>query len=100
MAGDSDKTLPSFPKKSPHGKGDGEKGNGSSSPRTVVVECVTAIIGEVLKPTKMNYHKWTLKKQVHLEDMEIWDVVETSRDEHSKDRCGHWLSSSVGCRRR
>ena len=46
-------------------------GNGSSSPRIVVVEHITAITGEVPKPMKTNYHQWALEMQVHLESMEI-----------------------------
>ena len=46
-------------------------GDGSSLPRTVVVEHITAITGEVPKPMKTNYHQWALKMQVHLESMEI-----------------------------
>jgi hypothetical protein len=37
MASDGDKTPPSSPKKLLRGKGDGEKGDGSSSPCVVMV---------------------------------------------------------------
>ena len=79
MAGDGDKTPPSSPKKLLHG-------GGSSSPRAVVVERVTAFTGDVLKQTKVNYHEWALEMQVHMEGMEVWDAVETGYADHDKDQ--------------
>jgi hypothetical protein len=39
--------------------------------------------------TKVNYHEWALEMQVHLEGMELWDVVKTVKTgnaERGKDR--------------
>jgi len=66
--------------------GDSPKGDGSSSPRAVMVEGVTAFTGEVPKLSKVNYQEWALEMQVHLEGMEVWDAVETGCADRSKDR--------------
>jgi hypothetical protein len=66
--------------------GDSQKGDGSSSPRAVMVERVTAFTGEVPKLSKVNYQEWALEMQVHLEGMEIWDAVETGCADRGKDR--------------
>ena len=66
--------------------GDSQKGDGSSSPRAVMVERVAAFTGEVPKLTKVNYQEWVLKIQVHLEGMELWDAVVTGSAERGKDQ--------------
>jgi hypothetical protein len=65
--------------------GGDEKGDGTSSPRTVVVERVFGG-AEIPKLTKTNYRKWALEMQVNLEGMELWDAVETGNAERGKDR--------------
>ena len=66
--------------------GDSPKDDGSSSARAVVVEHVAAFTGEVPKLTKVDYQEWVLEMQVHLEGMELWDVVVTGSAKRSKDR--------------
>jgi len=66
--------------------GDSPKGDGSSSPRVVVVERVAAFTGEVPKLSKVNYQEWALEMQVNFEGMEVWDAVETGCADRSKDR--------------
>jgi len=66
--------------------GDSSKGDGSSSPRAVMVERVTAFTGEAPKLSKVNYQEWALEMQVHLEGMEVWDAVETGCADRGKDR--------------
>ena len=63
--------------------GDSPKDDGSSLARAVVVAAFT---GEVPKLTKVNYQEWVLEMQVHLEGMELWDVVVTGSAERGKDR--------------
>ena len=41
--------------------GDSQKGDGSSSPRAVMVERVAAFTGEVPKLSKVNYQEWALE---------------------------------------
>ena len=66
--------------------GGGDKGDGSSSPSTVVMEHVTTVNGEIPKLTKANYHDWALEVHVNLEGMELWDAVESGTAKRSKDR--------------
>jgi hypothetical protein len=63
----------------------GDAKEGASSPHTVVVERVFGG-SEILKLTKTNYREWALEMQVNLEDMELWDAVETGNVERGKDR--------------
>ena len=79
--------------------GDSQKGDGSSSPRAVMVERVAAFTGEVPKLSKVNYQEWALEMQVHLEGMEVWDAVETAAPTAARID-GLWPSSSKGCHRR
>jgi hypothetical protein len=65
---------------------DGEKGDDSSLPCTVVVERVIGSTGEFPKLTKTNYHEWALEVQVNLEGMELWDAVEGGNAERGKDQ--------------
>jgi len=63
----------------------GDVKEGTSSPRTVVVERGFGGV-EIPKLTKTNYREWALEVQCNLEGMELWDAVEGGNAERGKDR--------------
>jgi hypothetical protein len=62
-----------------------EKGDGTSSPRAVMVERGFGGV-EIPKLKKTNYREWALEVQCNLEGMELWDAVEGDNIERGKDQ--------------